>query len=136
MSTDDPVTTVAFDLAEDVPPLAAVRRWTAGTLADLTEDEVDDCILLVNELVSNAYDHGAGPRAVRLRRSPNWSHVRIEVDDTSPDQLTFGRSRLGPTRGRGLIIVDRLCKDWGVDLHPGGKTVWAELACGAAHVPR
>jgi anti-sigma regulatory factor (Ser/Thr protein kinase) len=135
VNADDPVTTVALDLADDVPPLAAVRRWAAEELADLTEDEIDDCMLLVTELVSNAYDHGTGPRSVRLRRSPDRSHVRIEVDDASPDDLTFGRSRLGPNRGRGLVIVDKLAKDWGVDVRPGGKTVWAELSCGAAHVP-
>ncbi|WP_461122860.1 ATP-binding protein [Saccharothrix stipae] len=123
-------------LPDDIPVLASVRRWAAEALADLTEDELDDCMLLVTELVSNAYDHSVSPRTVRLRRSPNWHFVRIEVDDASPDELTFGRSRLGPNRGRGLIIIDKLAGNWGVNPRPGGKTVWAELPCGTTDLPQ
>ncbi|MFE9748713.1 ATP-binding protein [Saccharothrix saharensis] len=122
-------------MPDDATSLAAVRRWAAGALADLTEDEIDDCMLLVTELVSNAYDHGTGPRTVRLRRSPDRTVVRVEVDDTAPEGLTFGRSRLGPNRGRGLVIIDKLSRTWGVDVRRGGKTVWAELPCGSSHVP-
>ncbi|PSL52052.1 anti-sigma regulatory factor (Ser/Thr protein kinase) [Saccharothrix carnea] len=135
VDSDDPATTVALPLDEDVPPLAAVRRWAAEALVGLTEDELDDCRLVITELVSNAYDHGVGPRAVRLRCSADRGVVRIEVDDASADDLTYGRSRLGPNRGRGLVIVDKLAGTWGVERHPGGKTVWAELPCGASHVP-
>ncbi|MDQ1307951.1 MAG: hypothetical protein QG671_3785, partial [Actinomycetota bacterium] len=30
--------------------------------------------------------------------------------------------------GRGLAIVASLSRDWGVDYHPHGKTVWADVA--------
>lgn len=30
-------------------------------------------------------------------------------------------------RGRGLIILDALCIDWGVIPAPFGKSVWAEV---------
>lgn len=135
VDSDTQPTTVALTLDEDVAPLAAVRRWVAQALVDLTEDETDDCVLVVNELVSNSYDHGDAPRVVRLLRWANRCVIRIEVDDGSPADLAFGRSRLGPHRGRGLIIVDKLAGTWGVDVRPGGKTVWAELPCGASHVP-
>jgi anti-sigma regulatory factor (Ser/Thr protein kinase) len=135
LDSHEPVTTVVFTLDDDVPALAAVRRWATGVLTDLTEDELDDCMLVATEMVSNAYDHGDGPRAVRLRRSADRCVVRIEVDDGSPDHLTVGRSRLGPNRGRGLIIIDKLAATWGVVLRPGGKTVWAELRCRASQMP-
>jgi len=120
---------LTLPLAEGVPSLGSVRRWAGDALADLGEDDLDDCMLVVTELVSNAYDHGSAPRRVRLLRPAGPCSVRIEVDDASPEQPVMGRSRLGVNRGRGMIIVDRLSRRWGVDRCPDGKTVWAQLAC-------
>ncbi|GAA1287609.1 ATP-binding protein [Saccharothrix xinjiangensis] len=122
---------LALALAADVPPLVRVRRWAADALADLTDEELGDCMLVVTELVANAYDHGCVPRSVRLHRSDDPCCVHIEVDDGSVVEPTLGRSRLGPQRGRGLVIVDNLSKDWGTIRHEDGKTVWAQVPCGA-----
>jgi anti-sigma regulatory factor (Ser/Thr protein kinase) len=126
----------ALDLDAPLPQLGLVRRWVGEVLAGLDEDDLDDCVLVVNELVSNAFDHADGPRHVQLRWSPGPGAVRVEVDDGSPDGLVLGRSRLGGNRGRGLIIVERLSKNWGVDVREVGKTVWAELSCSAATTSR
>ena len=115
------------ELTVEAPSLAQVRRWLGDVLSDLGEDERDDCVLVLNELVSNAYDHGGGPRGIRLRRTSEPCLIRVEVADGAPDLLTLGRSRLGVDRGRGLTIVDALCKDWGVQARDDGKAVWAEL---------
>ncbi|MFC6094007.1 ATP-binding protein [Saccharothrix lopnurensis] len=123
---------LALDLAADVPPLVLVRRWAADALADLTDDELGDCVLVVTELVANAYDHGCVPRRVMLRRSVDPCAVHIEVEDGSSGEPTLGRSRLGPQRGRGLVIVDRLSKEWGTVRHAGGKTVWARVPCASS----
>jgi anti-sigma regulatory factor (Ser/Thr protein kinase) len=120
------------ELTDQAPTLAAVRRWVADALADLADDARDDCLLVVNELVSNAYDHGSGPRGIRLRRTARPCVVRFEVDDARPDRPVLGRSRLGVDRGRGLVIVHNLALDWGVSPRLDGKTVWAELACAPA----
>ncbi|GGU81136.1 ATP-binding protein [Lentzea flava] len=118
-----------FSLEPQVPTLVRVRRWAAQELADLSDDELGDVLLVVTELITNAFDHGQMPAQVRLQRSTQPCFVRIEDEDASPDRPTLGRSRLSDTRGRGLIIVDRLAKDWGVISHPVGKTVWAEITC-------
>ena len=119
----------ALDLDGASSQLGVVRRWVGEVLADLGDDDLDDCVLVVNELVSNAFDHADGPRRVRLRWSPGPCVVRVEVDDASPDKLVLGRSRLGGNRGRGLVLVERLSADWGVDARVVGKTVWAEMSC-------
>ncbi|MER5262261.1 ATP-binding protein [Actinosynnema sp. NPDC002837] len=116
-----------MDLGAVVPSL--VRRWTAQVLADLTGEDLDDCLLVVTELVSNGHDHGLPPRSLRLSRSLEPCVIRIEVDDASPEHPVLGRSRIGELRGRGVMIVDRLAKDWGVVAHADHKTVWAELTC-------
>ena len=120
---------LTFDLTDEVPPLVLVRGWVREALSDLTDDELDDCLLVVTELVANAYDHGQAPRRVRLHRSPEPCFVRIEVDDASSGEVLLGRSRLGDTRGRGMVLVANLSANWGIERHQRGKTVWAQVPC-------
>ncbi|GGP76826.1 ATP-binding protein [Saccharothrix coeruleofusca] len=120
---------LAFELGEGVPPLVQVRRWAGAALADLTDDELGDCLLVVTELVANAYDHGSGPRRVRLERSPAPCSVRVEVEDTGGGEVVLGQPGATSHRGRGLVIVDNLSRAWGVRRHARGKTVWAEIPC-------
>ena len=115
-----------LELAGDVPPLAEVRRWTGEVLADLTDEEITDAKLVVSELVTNAYEHGQHPLHVRLRRTRDL--IRIEVTDLSPRVPVVGRSSVRVTRGRGLVLVDRLCRKWGAVRNAVGKTVWAVMA--------
>jgi two-component sensor histidine kinase len=121
---------LTLDLDES-PSIAGVRRWVADALVGLPEDDVDDCLLVVTELVANAHDHGLAPRGLRLTWSSGPCVLRVEVDDSSPEQPVLGRSRISETRGRGLVIVDRLSVAWGVVGHAHHKTVWAEMACTA-----
>lgn len=135
MGSDDipphPSRELVLDLGERVPPLVAVRRWAAVALADLSDEVLGDVLLVVTELVTNAYDHGVFAREVRLFRIPGAGTVRIEVDDVSPAQPVIGHSRIDRRRGRGLVIVDRSAKAWGAIPNVVGKTVWAEVACDA-----
>lgn len=127
-STDEMV----LDLGERVPPLVLVRRWAAEALADLTGDELGDVLLVATELVTNAYDHGRCARELRIRRLGESCAVRIEVADYSPALPTLGRSTINPSRGRGLVIVDKLSKVWGVIPNVIGKTVWADVPYSAS----
>lgn len=120
---------LVLDLGESTPPLVMVRRWAAVALADLSDDVLGDVLLVVTELVTNAFDHGVFAREVRLFRIPGACAVRIEVDDSSPAQPVIGHSRINRHRGRGLVIVARLSKAWGAIPNVVGKTVWAEVAC-------
>ncbi|MCW0215755.1 MAG: ATP-binding protein [Pseudonocardia sp.] len=84
-----------------------------------------DAELVCTELVTNAVEHAAGPRSVRVAMADE--DLRIEVDDASPEKpLTPGVSRLGGMRGRGLVIVDAVTR-WGIDRGRSTKTVWAAI---------
>ncbi|MEU4769453.1 ATP-binding protein [Actinosynnema sp. NPDC023794] len=117
---------MTLELTGDVPDLVETRQWTSDVLADLAEDEIADAKLVVSELVTNAYEHGQHPLHLRLRRSRDL--IRIEVTDLSPQVPVVGDSSVRATRGRGMLLVDRICRQWGAVRHAVGKTVWAVLA--------
>lgn len=129
-SSDEPPPrpAVALELPEPTPPLTSLRHLLSEVFHDLAEESLEDLHLVVTELVSNAYDHGLHPRRLRLRRLPVPDLLRVEVDDGSPDRPVLGRSRIDDTRGRGLIIVDKIARGWGVIGRTTGKTVWADLS--------
>lgn len=91
------------------------------------DDLIDDCVLVVSELVTNAVRHGGAACALRI--SGSGRHVYGELFD--PGAGTPAVCEAGPeaTGGRGLQIVDTLADDWGVTWPPaGGKVVWFTIA--------
>jgi len=99
-------------LLRSLPPLIA-----PATIADLE--------VIVSELASNAITHARTPFEVRVRTGDT---VRIEVIDGSPMPPEMRRPSYADPSGRGLLIVDAYSDDWGYDLLPGGKVVWAQLS--------
>jgi anti-sigma regulatory factor (Ser/Thr protein kinase) len=116
-----------FTLPEEQPDLAAMRVWVGALIGDLPEDVRLDVLLVCTELASNSYEHAAGPRVVRVQRHADF--IRIEADDRTPTELPYlGESRLGDSRGRGLLLIAQLSRCWGTREFAGGKTVWAEVS--------
>ena len=84
-------------------------------------------MLLTNELVANAVLHARSAIDVILRLTNTT--LRVEVRDrnrAAPVTRLYGPEA---TTGRGLLVLDRLARRWGVDGHPDGKAVWFELEC-------
>ena len=90
---------------------------------------VEDVLLLVSELVTNANLHAGGAIALALRRTAD--RLRIEVVDASPvspaPRPRPWNAASGPG-GHGLHIVACLAAAWGSEPCPPGKVVWAEVA--------
>lgn len=88
---------------------------------------LDDALLLMSELVTNAIRHGDGEVTVRLWPRPD--SVRIEVTDASPRYPVATDSSVEAESGRGLHIVEALASRWGTTpaKAPSGKTVWVEI---------
>lgn len=101
----------ARDLARD--QLAA---WKLADLTDATE-------LVVSELVGNALRYGNGPGELRLFRD---DRLTIEVSDTGPDLPHIQQATLSEEGGRGLQLVNAVCRRWGSCRTATGKIVWAE----------
>ncbi len=148
---------MAFLVAQEVPTSStmALPHGPAGVgearcllRSDLrrrgaAETVVDDAILIMSELLSNAYRHGRpldgrGDAGIRA----GW-HVdedgllTLEVTDgggtTRPKPASPSLTAHG---GRGLGIVATLALEWGVKDRPGEVTVWAVLAIRGRHARR
>ncbi|MEU7477025.1 ATP-binding protein [Lentzea sp. NPDC042327] len=120
-------TSARYPLPDSDPDLADLRSWASTLLADLSEDVLLDVQLVCTELASNAYEHAAAPRVVRMSRTNEV--IRVEVEDGTPAELPqLGESRIADSRGRGLVLVAHLSRCWGTREAADGKTVWAEIS--------
>jgi hypothetical protein len=93
-----------------------LEHWRLTDLADVTE-------LVVSELVGNALRYGCGPGHLRLLRH---ERLVVEVSDTGPDLPQIQHPTLSDEGGRGLQLINMLCRRWGSCRTPAGKVVWAE----------
>jgi len=89
---------------------------------------MDDILLVVSELVTNAMLH-TGSRATELTVAQTGGAIRVEVGDSSstPPVPASQLPRSDDTQGRGLLLVDAVAEHWGVERDDRGKHVWAEV---------
>ncbi|MGP4043564.1 SpoIIE family protein phosphatase [Streptomyces sp. 2A115] len=99
----------------------AVGAWGA-------RERVDEIELVADELITNALMHTEGSAVVTLRvLTGSHRRLRVEVEDASsalPRRREAGESGVS---GRGLLLVDSLADQWGVEARGGGKCVWCEF---------
>ncbi|MHC0430635.1 SpoIIE family protein phosphatase [Streptomyces sp. O3] len=93
-----------------------LQLWDLADLADVTE-------LVVSELVGNALRYGGGPGQLRLLRT---ERLVVEVSDTGPDLPRIQHADVSDEGGRGLQLINMLCRRWGSCRTATGKVVWAE----------
>ncbi|WP_369223676.1 ATP-binding protein [Streptomyces sp. R39] len=145
------VSGVALVVAQEVPTSSsmAVPHGPAGVgkarhrmreqlrTGGLSESVIDDAVLILSELLSNACKHGrplgdalAGDGDVRAAwRVDSRGRLVVEVTDgggpTRPAPMTPSVTAHG---GRGLNIITALADDWGVrDDARGEVTVWVVI---------
>lgn len=105
---------------------------------------VDDAVLIISELLSNACRHARpienGGPASGLRaawRVDERGLLTLEVTDGGgPTRPMPSSPSLTARGGRGLGIVGSLSLEWGVRDTPGEVTVWAMLAVSGRHARR
>ncbi|MFF5425243.1 MULTISPECIES: SpoIIE family protein phosphatase [unclassified Streptomyces] len=136
---DEAVLLVATTAGDATGAPADVREWTlpregraASVARGLVTDQLaaweltelaDVCELVVSELVGNALRYGNGPGRLRLLRG---ERLVVEVSDTGPDLPQIQHADLSDEGGRGLQLINMLCRRWGSCRTVTGKVVWAE----------
>jgi anti-sigma regulatory factor (Ser/Thr protein kinase) len=114
----------------DAPGLA--RRTVVGL--PLPQTTRDILALLASELVTNCVRHAglAEGDTLSLSISNGGGRIRIAVRDGGAGfpLPSISRGHSMANGGRGLLIVDELADDWGVEQHQDGCTVWCELVVG------
>ncbi len=109
---------------------AVARRQVSEFLAgpDVSTDVVNDVVLAVSELVTNAVD--AGATAIELRVDVAEHQITMSVDDDTGGWPTLATPDPSSTRGRGLAIVAKAADHWNVERTRRGKRVTAFFATG------
>lgn len=113
----------------------SVRRARRTIAAFLDPSEVpgavvEDVLLLVSELVTNAFVHAGSPAVVRL--DADLERIKVAVADRNSQKKPSVREPdPSSSSGRGVLLVDRLAARWGVESQCTGKVVWFELPRGA-----
>lgn len=105
---------------------AKARRFVARACAENRHTELsNDAVLVANELVSNAMQHG-GAGSIELTLSFRRYYLRISVHDAGPP---LGEDDYG----YGLALVETLSANWGCtpDRDGAGKLIWADLSLAA-----
>jgi PAS domain S-box-containing protein len=130
--TDTAITTtdqVHATFAPDSRSVAAARRFIRRTLLDWgAASVVDDALLLVSELVTNAVVHAGTQTDVTCSRYEGG--IQVDVLDRYParglpvEVPAADSSREG---GRGLHLSSALASAWGVEYTRAAKRVWFRL---------
>jgi anti-sigma regulatory factor (Ser/Thr protein kinase) len=104
------------------------RRLTS-VLDDRCADPevVSDAATIASELVTNALTAGSTEISLSLALRPD--SVYIEVEDDAAGTVTPANPAPTDPKGRGLMVVAALSREWGVSpIEGGAKHVWAEVA--------
>ncbi|MEH0545680.1 ATP-binding protein [Streptomyces sp. B21-105] len=114
--------------SEDSPRLGAMtlypvaesaalsRRWFRKFIAPYNPAcSVDDCVLMISELVTNAILYGESDEVWRVR--VEWfregASLKVEVHNAGfPARVRLRRPDAADAHGRGLLLVDSIADSW------------------------
>jgi hypothetical protein len=96
-------------------------------------DTCDSAALIVSELVTNAIVHTASENVVcELHDGAELVRIAVRDEGCAPGEPHPSPRRPEEEHGRGLLLVEALCRAWGAQETGPGLLVWAELPRRAA----
>ncbi|THA72956.1 ATP-binding protein [Streptomyces sp. A0958] len=119
-------------IPESVP---RARRWFRKFIAPYNPAcSVDDCVLMISELVTNAVLYGRSDDewVVRVEWFRDGTSLRVEVHNPgTPAGVCLRRPDAGDAHGRGLLLVDSIAESWHCGPSPLGGTLVAFVVADA-----
>ncbi|GAA4686269.1 ATP-binding protein [Streptomyces chumphonensis] len=102
-----------FPVAESVP---RARHWFRRFVTPYHPAcSVDDCVLMLSELVTNAVVHGRSDESwlVRVEWFRAGTSLRVEVHNPGlPESVRLRCPDASDAHGRGLLLVDSIADSW------------------------
>jgi len=91
---------------------------------------LDRALIVVSELVTNAVVHATGPVHLTALLRPERLHLVVRDRSPVPPRRVVPAVRAAggvslATNGRGLPLLDAVCRSWGHLSSDAGKAVWA-----------
>jgi anti-sigma regulatory factor (Ser/Thr protein kinase) len=118
---------VRMMLRGDLRSPTEARRFVARTLTPLLgREDVETAMLVTSELVTNAALHAGTECEIALHGKPGALVIRVSDFDRQGD-VRRQKFAAETAAGRGLRLLEVLCRSWGVEPDERGKTVWCEL---------
>jgi hypothetical protein len=100
--------------------VSTARQIAKQTLVDWDLSHLmPNCVTVTSELVANAVLHAGSSIRLKLSRDATFLRIAVEDADRAVPKMQSKRS--------GLAEVQMIASNWGCDVTPTGKTVWAEL---------
>jgi hypothetical protein len=97
------------------------------------EDTCETAALVVSELVTNAVVHTASNQIVcELQDGEDLVRIAVRDEGCAPGEPHPSPQLPEEEHGRGLLLVDALCRAWGAQEYGTGLVVWAEVPRGSA----
>ena len=105
----------------------AQGRWRVREVAS-NDREAVDAELVVTELITNAWKHGAGDLPITLRVEVRDDALHLEVcGESASDPMRSASGEGSESSGRGLMMIDGLTDSWGFERNGSNLCVWADL---------
>lgn len=113
-----------YPVPESVP---RARRWFRKFTEPCELDcSLDDCVLMISELVTNAvlYGEAEEPRRVRVEWWRRGDALQVDVHNPGlPSRVRMRHAAADEAHGRGLALVDELSDSWTVGVSRYGGVV-------------
>lgn len=111
------------------------RYFVLEVLVEQTREMVAEVELMVSELASNCVRHTDSER-FEIEIEAGGESIRVAATDWGAGTPAMRRLDPMASSGRGLVIIDALSAEWGIEplaAERSGKTVWFTVpAAGAA----
>ena len=126
MKRDDTGPVRQIDLSASRHSARLARQFVREALDEWGYQHIEDAVTLtVTELVTNAVVHAHSAATVTLLDHRGGVQVRVQDEDPMAPELQSPTP--DESGGRGMVLIDALSDQWGVEPAPPGKIVWLDI---------